>query len=432
MGILAELGKAFLPSHDAFIFMWLLAMFGTVAFSIALERWFNLRRRTDYDASALFDKVKQLLAIKKTDDAFGICAAGGKRALPRILAAGIAKSKEEPNLIAGAMAEESTHMAAAIEKRLNLLVMFGNVFTLFGLLGTVYGLIMSFNAVSKPEIAAIEKSSMLASGISTAMNSTLVGLSLSVLTVMLYAFIRARVDAALQEIDRYSIAILNLLVPPDLTQRKLTALTRGGSDEGEIADADVTPMLNLMVILIPVLLTSSEFVKVGAIELKLPEAAQTGAGGGGQNIAEGAKLELGVVITSKGFNVFSYFKAEDKIQTQGEKQADIPLVNGAYDFDALGAKLSEIKKKALFEIIKSSFPDVPAQATLFQLYKTFVSKDFSETKVFSDHESIKIVAEDKIKYETVVSVMDAARGVKTPSGSVTMFPNVAIAGGILQ
>jgi len=67
--------------------MWLLAMFGTVAFSIALERWFNLRRRTDYDASALFDKVKQLLDIKKTDDAFGICAAGGKRALPRILAA---------------------------------------------------------------------------------------------------------------------------------------------------------------------------------------------------------------------------------------------------------------------------------------------------------------------------------------------------------
>jgi Biopolymer transport proteins len=431
MGILSELGKAFLPSHDAFIFMWLLAGFGAVAFSIALERWFNLNRRTDYDAHGLFEKIKQLIDLKKIDEAFGICAAGGKRALPRILAAGIQKSKEEPNLIAGSMAEESTHMAAAIEKRLNLLVMFGNVFTLFGLLGTVYGLIMSFNAVSKPEIAAIEKSSMLAAGISTAMNSTLVGLSLSVLTVMLYAFLRARVDAALQEIDRYSVAILNLLVPPELKQKKLTALTRGG-DEGEIADADVTPMLNLMVILIPVLLTSSEFVKVGTIELKLPEAAQTGGGGGGSNVAEGAKLELGVVITSKGFNVFDYFKTEDKNQPVGEKQPDIPLVNGSYDFNALGAKLAEIKKKALLEIIKTSFPDVPAQASLYQLYKTYISKDFSGTKIFSDHESVKIVAEDKIKYETVVSVMDAARGAKTPDGSVTMFPNVAIAGGIIQ
>ena len=411
--------------------MWLLAGFGAVAFSIATERWLNLLRRTDYDALGLFEKVKQLLDNKKIDEAIGICAAGGKRALPRVLAAGILKSKEEPNLIAGSMAEESTHMAAVIEKRLNLLVMFGNVFTLFGLLGTVYGLIMSFNAVSKPEIAAIEKSSMLASGISTAMNATLVGLSLSVLTVMLYAFIRARVDSALQEIDRYSVAILNLLVPPDLKQKKLSALSRGGGDEGEIADADVTPMLNLMVILIPVLLTSSEFVKVGTIELKLPEAAQTG-GGGGTNVAEGAKLELGVVITSKGFNVFNYFKAEDKNQPAGEKQPDIPLVNGAYNFEALGSKLAEIKKKALLEIIRTSFPDVPAQASLDQLYKTYLSKDLSGARVFSDHESIKIVAEDKIKYETVVSVMDAARGAKTPGGSITMFPNVAIAGGIIQ
>jgi biopolymer transport protein ExbB/TolQ/biopolymer transport protein ExbD len=432
MGILTELAKAFSPSHDAFIFMWLLAAFGTAAFFIVVERWLNLQRRTDYDAFGLFEKVKILLENKKTDEAFGICAAGGQRALPRILAAGIHMSQVEPNLIAGAMAEESTHMAAALEKRLNLLVMFGNVFTLFGLLGTVYGLIMSFDAVSRPEVAAIEKSSLLAAGISTAMNSTLVGLSLSVLTVMLYAFVRARVDAALQEIDRYSVATLNILVPPDVNQRKLTALNRGGGDDGEIADADVTPMLNLMVILIPVLLTSSEFVKVGTIELKLPEATQSGGGGGGSNVAQDTKLELGVVITTKGFNVFSYFKAEDKGRVTGEKQPDIPLVNGQYDFTALGEKLADIKKKALFEVIRSLYANVPSQATLGQLYKTYIAKDFSDSKIFSDHESVKIVAEDKIKYESVVSVMDAARGYKTPEGNITMFPNVAIAGGIIQ
>jgi hypothetical protein len=130
--------------------------------------------------------------------------------------------------------------------------------------------------------------------------------------------------------------------------------------------------------------------------------------------------------------VFNYFKAEDKNQPAGEKQPDIPLVNGAYNFEALGSKLAEIKKKALLEIIRTSFPDVPAQASLDQLYKTYLSKDLSGARVFSDHESIKIVAEDKIKYETVVSVMDAARGAKTPGGSITMFPNVAIAGGIIQ
>jgi biopolymer transport protein ExbB len=435
MEFLSELIKAFSPSRDAFIFMWILAVLGAASLAVSFERWSNLKRRTDYDAKKLFEKVKRLIDGKQLDEAYATCSSGGLRALPRILAAGILKAKEEPNLIAGAMAEESIHCSSQIEKRLNVLVMFGNVFTLLGLLGTVYGLIMSFNAVSRPEVAAIEKSALLASGISTAMNSTLVGLSLSVLTVMLYAFVRSRVDASLNEIDRYSVATKNLLIPPDISQKKLSALGRGGDDE-EVADADVTPMLNLMVILIPVLLTSSEFVQIGAIELKLPEAAQ--GGGGGSSVAQDAKLDLGVVITSKGFTVFNYFKAEDKSAaaksapsgTDGP-QPDIPLVNGVYDIGALGVKLAEVKKKALYEIIKSASPGITADAPLSMLYKAYLSHDYGSGP-FADHENVKIVAEDKIKYETVVSVMDAARGIRTAEGSVTMFPNVSIAGGIIQ
>ncbi len=435
MEFLNELGKTFSPSHDAFIFMWLLAALGITAIVISVERWINLKRRTDYDALRLFQKVKNYIDNNQKNEAYALCSSAGLRALPRILAAGIKKAMEEPHLISGAMAEESTHSFAQMEKRLNLLVMFGNVFTLLGLLGTVYGLIMSFNAVSRPEIAAIEKSAMLAAGISTAMNSTLVGLSLSVITVMLYAFVRARVDASLSEIDRYSMATLNLLTPPDISQKKMIALGRGGDDE-EIADADVTPMLNLMVILIPVLLTSSEFIKIGAIELKLPEASAAGAGGAGSAaIEQNAKLDLGVVITSKGFNVFNYFKSENKsIQpvAPGAPAPDIPLVNGAFDFEALGTKLADVKKKALSEIVKTSNAGLPADASLFQLYKAYISNDFGAQHFFSDHENIKIVAEDRIKYETVVSVMDAARGTRTSEGNVTMFPNVSIAGGIIQ
>ena len=166
MGLITELLRAFSPSHDAFLFMWLLTSLGVVAMVIVFERWKNLRRCSDYNAARLFESVKQKIDDKKMDEAFALCASGGVRALPRILAAGIKKAQLDPLLASGAMAEESTHMAAFMSKRMNLLVMFGNVFTLFGLLGTVYGLITSFNAVSKPSIAAIEKSAMLASGIS--------------------------------------------------------------------------------------------------------------------------------------------------------------------------------------------------------------------------------------------------------------------------
>jgi biopolymer transport protein ExbB len=435
MGIFGELLKCFLPSHEAFFFMWLLAALGVTAVLVTVERWLDINRRTDYDAGGLFEKIKKLIEEKNLDEACRICASGGHRALPRILGAGIKKVQIEPHLVAGAMGEESTHMAAAMEKRLSLLVAFGNVSTLLGLLGTVFGLIMSFAAVGRPGVAAVEKSSLLAAGISAAMNSTLVGLSISIPCVMAYSALRARVDTVLMEIDRYAIAILNYLNPPTVSEKHLNSLVRRSGNEEEAADTDVTPMLNLMVMLIPFLLTSSEFVKMGAIELKLPESTQGAGGGGGENRQE-TKLELGVVITAKGFTLFHYFKPEEKAAAEGatiaEKQPDIPLVNGQYNFDDLNAKLADVKKKALYDIVKAYFPSIPPDAGLYQLSRAYETKNLSGTTMFADHEAVKIVAEDKITYKTVVAVMDAARGTRTPDGNVTMFPNVSIAGGIIQ
>jgi biopolymer transport protein ExbB len=436
MGIFGELLKCFLPSHEAFIFMWLLSALGLAAVLLTIERWLSTSNRTDYDAANLFSKLKHLIESKNLDEAFRICASGGQRALPRILGAGIKKAQIEPHLVEGAMGEESTHMAAQLEKRLPLLVMFSNVSTLLGLLGTVFGLIMSFAAVGRPGVAAVEKSALLAAGISAAMNSTLVGLSISVPCILAFAILRARVDVVLVEVDRYSVAILNLLNPPTDGQKRQNSLVRRFRGEEDVADTDVTPMLNLMVMLIPFLLTSSEFVKMGAIELKLPESTQGVGGGEGGGSAQEVKLELGVVITSKGFNLFHYYNQTEKAatanQTLGEKQPDIPLVKGEYDYLALNARLAEVKRKALYEIVKAYYPSLPADASLFQLSRAYTSKNLAGTTMFADHEAVKLVGEEKIKYQTVVAVMDAARGTRTPDGNVTMFPNVSIAGGIIQ
>jgi biopolymer transport protein ExbB len=441
MFILLELMRCFLPSSDAFLFMWLLAALGTAAFSVVAWKWFTLRSRTDYDAQALFSRVRNLLDDKRFDDAYQVCSSGGHRALPRVLASGIIKAKVDPRLATSAMTEESLHHASALEKRLGLLVMFGNVSTLFGLLGTVFGLIMSFDAVSRPDVAVGEKSALLAAGISTAMNSTLVGLTISVLCVMAYAWLRARVDSALHEMDRYAVAILNVIYPPDYSHGEMKSLVRRGQGEEEAADADVTPMLNLMVMLIPVLLTSSEYVRMGDIELKLPESQGAGGGGGGgANELQELKLQLGVVITARGFNLSHYFKLQELAAAKpgtaaappDSVTADIPLVNGSYDYAALAARLAEVKRKALLEIVRASDPGVPATASLYQLYTAFVNKNLPLEGRFPDNESIMIVAEEKVKYQTVVAVMDAARGMRAAEGNVTMFPNVSLGGGIVQ
>ena len=69
---------------------------------------------------------------------------------------------------------------------------------------------------------------------------------------------------------------------------------------------------------------------------------------------------------------------------------------------------------------------------LLKLYSAFLELPPGSVANFADNEAVKIVAEEKIKYDTVVAVMDAARGARTDQGNVTMFPNVSIAGGIVQ
>jgi biopolymer transport protein ExbB len=436
MGIVGDLLSGFLPSNDAYLFMWILSALGITALGITIERWLTIGRLTDYDAPLLFSLLKQRIDAKKTDEALAICKAAGSRALPVILAAGIRKFQEEPLLVSQAMSEESTSAAARIERRLSFLVMFGNVSTLLGLLGTVYGLIMAFTAVGQPGVAAVEKSSLLAEGISTAMNSTLVGLSISIPCVMIYSFLRARADAALIEIDRFGVALLRLLDPPASGRRLPVSLTRRSRETEEPADTDVTPMLNLMVMLIPFLLTSSEFIKIGAIELKLPEAKQTGAGIGGTPAVQETRLDIGIIITAQGFSLFHYFKQETPASNQDSAaqsiQPDIPLVDGLYDFETLNRRLVEIKRRTLIEIIKTYIAPPPENATLAQLANAYFKHNLESTKIFPDHESIKIVAQDQVNYQTVISVMDAARATRAAEGIVTLFPNVAIAGGIVQ
>lgn len=437
MNIFHELLKAFAPDQDGFVFMWLLIILALSAILLIIERWLDIRKRTNVNSTRFIEKITNLIRDNKIDEAYGICASGGRRALPRIIGAGLRKAKEPTEIILNAMEEESLHMIPILEKRVNFILVFGNISTLLGLMGTIFGLILSFAAVAQPGVDPIEKSSMLASGISTAMNTTLLGLIISVPCVLIFSIFRSKIDRAIQEIDRYAASILKVLLPQETVRKEYRVTGRRLKQEID-TEPNIAPMMNLMVILIPLLLSSAEFVKIGAIELKLPESSQ---GGNVQDDPDDkkeiAKLDLGIAITKKGFNLFHYFKEPDKNVANEKEEAskngtniEIPKKEGAFDYHALNAALAKVKKKTLFEIIRSVNPKVPKDATLLQLDTHYKKSDFSGVKSFTDHQDVKIVAEEQIRYETIIAVMDAARGTKTPNGKVTMFPNVSLAGGV--
>jgi biopolymer transport protein ExbD len=247
--------------------------------------------------------------------------------------------------------------------------------------------------------------------------------------------LRARVDQAVNNIDRYAVTVLKVLLPGDTTQKNYKVSGRRVREEVD-TEPNIIPFMNLMVVLIPLLLSSSEFVKLGMIELKLPEAAGGPGSGNGDDQKKNAKLNLGIAITSKGFNLFHYFKTEEEAKKPASAAApapdavQIPLKRGEFDYGELQKQVAEVKRRALLEILRTADPSIPANTDLYRLQAVFQKSSYGELAVFADHEELKIVAQDSIKYQVVVSVMDAARGMKGPQGTVTMFPIVSIAGGI--
>jgi len=172
-----------------------------------------------------------------------------------------------------------------------------------------------------------------------------------------------------------------------------------GADD---AQANITPMMNLMVVLIPLLLTSAEFVKLGVIELNLPPAASGPEASRLEQVPQESikRLDLTVTITDRGFFISSALAV---LSGAVEGEPTIPMTTGGdgahvHDFTALSQKLHEIKVAA-----GVNFPDT---------------------------EQIILLAEDSVSYQTVVSTMDAARSFRLEGREVALFPEVSLSAGV--
>lgn len=440
MDFLSELLNSFSPSQDGFLFMWAIIAIAFVSFIIIVERWLEYRRRTNVNEAIFAEKIKALIVEKKVDEAYQLCVTGGKRALPSVLGSGIKMAQKSPKLVRSAMEGEFLKIIPSMDRRVNLILMFGNVSTMLGLMGTIYGLILSFSAVGVPGVSAVEKSSMLASGISTAMNTTLLGLIVSIPCIMAFAVFRARIDMVIKELDRYATFILRYLVNEHTPEKDYKFSGKRIKEEID-TEPNIGPMMSLIVILIPLLLSSAEFVKIGAIELNLPDGTAK------KEIAEKKPekdkklmaLNLRVEVKKDGFNILHHFKEETAEDDKGKgtkikPEADISLKDGEYDFEALQNALAKVKWMALFELVKATQGNISKDISLSDLFRRHYGQKEAKSKEkgFLDHETIQIIANDAVEYQTLVSTMDAARNIRRDGIKIRMFPNVALSGGSAQ
>jgi hypothetical protein len=114
------------------------------------------------------------------------------------------------------------------------------------------------------------------------------------------------------------------------------------------ADLDIRPVMNLMVVLIPLLLAGAEYVKLAIIEVNLPPRASGGGGGSGDSKPEEkreSKLQLSVALTNEGIFIASPSGVLGSESEGAEAGPTVPLTaDGEQDFNLLKTKLVEVKK----------------------------------------------------------------------------------------
>ncbi|MBF0432732.1 MAG: MotA/TolQ/ExbB proton channel family protein [Fibrobacteria bacterium] len=427
MNVFLELFLSFSPSANGYGFMWILLLLVFLFIYLFVRQFTFYKKIGNVHPEKFLIRLKKLITEGKVEEAEAICKAGNTRALAQIAGAALVHREATPEMIKSNVEEVVVGISAKVESRNSFFAVTGNIATLIGLMGTIYGLVLAFAAVGKPGVPMVEKTSMLASGISTAMNTTLFGLIIAVPCMLAYSWFQTRAEKMIEHFDRQGASILNSLFDIDVKLKNYKPSERRRKKD-VAPDLDITPIMGLMVVLIPLLLSSAEFVKIGVIEMNLPKSG----GGAGSNTPRSPeekpkKLDLGLIISTKGIRISSTLPSEEGVPSE---EYQVKIKNKDFDYPALASELKTIKVKILGVVLADYYSNAQIEsANLFQLMKLMKEVDVETMFHYKDFETVKIIADNKMHFQKIINIMDVSRDITVDGQKIPLFPVVSIGAG---
>lgn len=176
--------------NDAGPVGWAIMLVGVTSVALIFERAQVLYFKFGMNVDDFMTKVQTLVLARKSDEALTICSQMRGKPLADAFKTILEKSDRDDDTIFQAHDIAMAENEPLITKRTHYLSMFANVATLMGLLGTIHGLILSFQAVATADPA--QKQAMLAHGISVSMYTTALGLVVAIPAMVAYSFLISR------------------------------------------------------------------------------------------------------------------------------------------------------------------------------------------------------------------------------------------------
>jgi len=161
------------------------------------------------DPQAFFEKLTDLIMAGKVSEAIAVCDKFPSKPAAKVSKQALLRAHQPEHLIENGVALAVGEASQAIQKRTSFLATIANVATLLGLFGTIAGLISSFEAVGHAD--AQQKAALLAAGISTAMNATMLGLAVAIPCMVAFSFLMNRSNRLIAEVDQSAIRTLDIL-----------------------------------------------------------------------------------------------------------------------------------------------------------------------------------------------------------------------------
>ena len=178
---------------------------------IVLVVWMALRYRKAVAAPAdLLREVSEMLGQRRYGDAYQRLAGDGSF-LARVLATGVRKLSAGQSAALRAMELANDDATMEMEHRTTYLATVGTLGPMIGLVGTVYGMIKSFQVIATA--GSSPQASKLAEGISTALFSTLLGIAVSIPAIYFYAVFRNRIARLSLEVAITAESLLEQFSP---------------------------------------------------------------------------------------------------------------------------------------------------------------------------------------------------------------------------
>jgi biopolymer transport protein ExbB len=178
-----------------------------LSFSLVAVFVMNLlvARREQILPHGLIEGFERHLEAKQYQEAYEL-ARNDDSFLGKVLSAGLSRLTYGYQPAVEAMQEVGEEESMRLEHLLSYLALIGTISPMFGLLGTVDGMVQAFDVIAQSTVSP--KPNELAQGIATALVTTLVGLWLAIPAIAAFNILRNRVSRLVLEVGTVSEGLM--------------------------------------------------------------------------------------------------------------------------------------------------------------------------------------------------------------------------------